>query len=84
MFCYLERLLGKKYTSTAVNSKTIEAMPFVMPDEKTIADFHAATAPLFEQVRVNLLKNTCLAALRETLLPRLMSGELSVAGVDNG
>jgi len=84
LYCYLKAFdyqsLGNTSSiATAVNSKTIKAMPFVMPDEKAIGDFHAATAPLFEQVRVNLAENAHLAALRDALLPKLMSGELSVA-----
>jgi len=83
LYCYLKAFdyqsLGNTSSiATAVNSKTIKAMPFVMPDEKALADFHAATAPLFEQVRVNLAENARLATLRDTLLPRLMSGKLSV------
>jgi len=84
LYCYLKAFdyqsLGNTSSiATAVNSKTIKAMPFVMPDEKVIADFHAATAPLFEQVRVNLAESAHLAALRDALLPKLMSGKLSVA-----
>ena len=54
-----------------------------MPDEKTLVDFHAATAPLFEQIKVHLEESARLAALRDTLLPKLMSGELSVADLGN-
>jgi len=84
LYCYLKAFdyqsLGSTSSiATAVNSKTIKAMLFVMPDEKALADFHAATAPLFEQIRLNLAENARLAVVRDALLPRLMSGELSVA-----
>ena len=84
LYCYLKAFdyqsLGNTSSiATAVNSKTIKAMPFVMPDGKTLVDFHAATAPLFEQIKVHLEESARLAALRDTLLPKLMSGELSVA-----
>ena len=86
LYCYLKAFdyqsLGNTSSiATAVNSKTIKAMPFVMPDEKVLADFHATTAPLFEQVRTKLAENARLAALRDALLPRLMSGELSVTDI---
>jgi type I restriction enzyme S subunit len=89
LYCYLKAfdypLLGSTSSiATAVNSKTIKAMPFVMPDERTLLKFHAFTAPLFEQIRVNLVESARLAALRDSLLPRLMSGELSVAGLAGG
>ena len=88
LYCYLKAFdyqsLGNTSSiATAVNSKTIKAMPFVMPDEKVLADFHATTAPLFEQVRTKLAENARLAALRDALLPRLMSGEMSVADLSD-
>jgi hypothetical protein len=33
---------------------------------------------MFEQVRTNLAENARLSALRDTLLPRLMSGEIEI------
>jgi len=84
LYCYLKAFdyqsLGNTSSiATAVNSKTIKEMPFVMPDKKTLTGFHAATAPLFDHIRANLAEKVRLAALRDALLPRLMSGELSVA-----
>lgn len=84
LYCYLKafdyQALGNTSSiATAVNSKTIKAMPFVRPDDGTLHKFHTATAPLFERIRTNLEESTRLATLRDTLLPRLMSGELSVA-----
>jgi type I restriction enzyme S subunit len=63
----------------AINSKIIKAMPFLMPTEKVLKEYHVTTAPFFEKIRVNLNESVRLANLRDTLLPRLMSGELSVA-----
>ena len=82
LYCYLKmfdyQILGNTSSiATAVNSKTIKSMPFVMPDKKVLQKFHAATTPMFEQIRVNLEESARLATLRDTLLPRLMSGELS-------
>ncbi len=64
--------------ATAVNSKTIKAMPFLMPTEKVLKEYHAATAQFFEKIRVNIEESARLTSIRDTLLPRLMSGELSV------
>jgi type I restriction enzyme S subunit len=68
--------------ATAVNSKTIKAMPFLMPSEKMLKEYHVAIAPFFEIIRVNLEESSRLATLRDILLPRLMSGELSVSVID--
>lgn len=86
LYCYLKAFdyqsLGSTSSiATAVNSKTIKTMPFIMPDNNVLAEFHAITAKLFEQVQINLAENRRLTTLRDVLLPRLMSGELSVANV---
>ncbi len=83
LYCYLKAFnyqsLGNTSSiATALNSKTIKAMPFLMPDGNALREFHAATAPLFEKVRKNLAENICLASLRDSLLPRLIAGELSI------
>ncbi len=64
--------------ATAVNSKIIKAMPFILPDEKTINDFHLATNSLFEKIRENQHENHVLSTIRDTLLPKLMNGEIEV------
>lgn len=43
---------------------------------------HAVVAPLMETIHNNTKENMQLAALRDTLLPRLMSGELDVSDLD--
>ena len=64
--------------ATAVNSKIIKAMPFILPDEKTINNFHQATNSLFEKIRENQHENRTLTTIRNTLLPKLMNGEIEV------
>lgn len=64
--------------ATAVNSKIIKAMPFILPDEKSINDFHLATNSLFEKIRENQHENSTLSTIRDTLLPKLMNGEIEV------
>ena len=64
--------------ATAVNSKIIKAMPFILPNEKTINDFHLATNSLFEKIRENQHENSTLSTIRDTLLPKLMNGEINI------
>jgi len=83
LYCYLKvfdyQSLGSTSSiATAVNSKTIKAMPFVMPGKKALEEFHTETAPLFEQIKVHLEESARLSTLRDALLPKLMSGELRV------
>ena len=64
--------------ATAVNSKIIKSMKMVMPSLKVLEDFHTITNPLFEKIRFTQKENQRLAALRDTLLPKLMSGEIKL------
>ena len=64
--------------ATAVNSKTIKGMQMLQPSDKIIDAFHIQVNPIFEKIRIFIKENSRLSLLRDTLLPRLMSGELEV------
>lgn len=64
--------------ATAVNSKTIKGMQMLQPSDKIIDAFHIQVKPIFEKIRSLTKENSRLSLLRDTLLPRLMSGELEV------
>lgn len=64
--------------ATAVNSKTIKGMKLLVPPTDIIEGFSKNTRPLFEQIRIIQQESRHLATLRDTLLPKLMSGELKV------
>ena len=87
LYCYLKRFnyqtMGNTSSiATAVNSKIIKAMPFVVPTEDEINEFHALTEPMFNQIKLNQIENSRLIELRDTLLPKLMSGDIDVSNVD--
>jgi type I restriction enzyme S subunit len=64
----------------AVRPEIIGAMKVGLPDDTKILEaFHRTCAPLFEQAEANRAQSRTLATLRDTLLPKLLSGELSVA-----
>jgi|GEM_PF-66513 len=63
----------------AVRPEIIGAMKVAMPNESKILEaFHRTCAPLFEQAEANRTQSRTLASLRDTLLPKLLSGELSI------
>ena len=64
--------------ATAVNSKTIKGMQMLQPSDNVIDAFHIQVNPIFEKIRSLTMENSRLSLLRDTLLPRLMSGELEV------
>jgi type I restriction enzyme S subunit len=63
-----------------VRPEVIGAMQVSLPkNPKVLEAFHRTCAPLFEQAEANRTQSRTLATLRDTLLPRLLSGELKVA-----
>ena len=64
--------------ATAVNSKTINGMQMLQPSDKVIDAFHIQVNPIFEKIRSLAKENSRLSLLRDTLLHRLMSGELEI------
>ena len=86
LYCYLKdfnyQTMGSTSSiATAVNSKIIKAMPFVVPTDAELVSFHSATAPMFEMIKTRQRENTRLAELRDSLLPKLISGEIDVSAV---
>ena len=63
----------------AVRPEVIGAMGVALPNEPKILEaFHRACAPLFEQAESNRSQSRTLATLRDTLLPKLLSGEVEL------
>lgn len=86
LFCYLKdfnyQTMGSTSSiATAVNSKIIKGMPFVVPTDGELEAFHGFAGPVFAMIKSNQRENSRLAALRDTLLPKLMSGELDVSDI---
>jgi type I restriction enzyme S subunit len=63
---------------TAINSAMIKEMEILIPDEFTMNAFKNETEPLFNKIKTNQTQIGTLTALRDTLLPKLMSGEVRV------
>lgn len=56
--------------------------PVVLPSKESLDLFNGIAAPMLDQISSNRIENTRLAALRDALLPRLMSGDLDVSAID--
>lgn len=87
LYCYLrcfnfETMGSTSSIATAVNSKIIKGMPFVVPTNYELKEFHDIAAPMFAQIKANQNEIYNLTALRDTLLPKLMSGELDVSAIE--
>ena len=54
----------------------------LIPPKDILTRFHEAVAPMFEMISQKQIETAHLADLRDTLLPKLMSGEIDVADID--
>lgn len=68
-------------TFKEVSGSTMKNIPVVIPDASTLARFNGFCSPLFNEQKILEQENQHLASLRDTLLPKLMSGELDVSDV---
>lgn len=76
--------LGNGSVFTNLKTDILKAFPVVYPGEKVLKQFDELILPLFRKMEVMAQESASLAELRDTLLPRLMSGELSVADLGDG
>ena len=81
---FLVDLRSRANSGVQVNlsSSEIKASQTVLPSEEVNNSFSDITLPMFEIIINNQLENQRLAQLRDTLLPKLMSGELDVSDID--
>nr|WP_321405397.1 restriction endonuclease subunit S [uncultured Carboxylicivirga sp.] len=77
---YEERILSMGYGSAQpnINPGQIESIEVLIPSEKLLTDYIKISEPIFNKVLVNNEEIQSLTQLRDTLLPKLMSGELRV------
>lgn len=60
----------------------VKAIELLRPDKETLNRFNAVVEPMVITIVANQEENQRLSALRDTLLPRLMSGEIDVEGIE--
>jgi type I restriction enzyme S subunit len=66
----------------SINKDSFEKLPFVIPPTKIVAAYERQAGPLDEQIRTIENQSRTLATLRDTLLPKLLSGELNVSALE--
>lgn len=77
--------LASMNAGSAVPSMTtniLNAMQLYIPDNETLSTFEEIVSPMYSQMQENKKQSKKLADLRDTLLPRLMSGELDVSEIE--
>lgn len=88
IFCYFffktEQIMsyfnaqGAKAAIPGINKKDVENIYIFSPDNESVIKFGEFAYPLFKQMLKNAIENRTISLLRDTLLPRLMSGEIEV------
>ena len=74
--------LGNGSVFTNLKTDILKAFPATKADESTLKEFDALVTPLFDAMLNADRENFKLAAMRDVLLPKLMSSEIDVSEVE--
>ncbi len=87
-YCFLVRNkqriadMGAGTTFPEVSGKMMKSVEIAVPNQEVCAKFNSFAEPILKQQETLERENQKLAALRDALLPKLMSGEIDVSKVD--
>jgi type I restriction enzyme S subunit len=70
-------------TFAEISKQNFRPIRVVLPSKDLMSAFTAKVEPLYEQITANLIQSQTLTFLRDTLLPKLLSGELSVENLQS-
>jgi len=74
----LERVTGSTGSRQRAQPKQVASLSVLVPEKELISEFDTASKPLIDRCIANLKEAHDLSSLRDTLLPKLISGELRV------
>ena len=66
---------GSRQRTTPSDTLSYE---LILPSGDELAEFQSLVSPMYAQIRINAIENDRLKRLRDSLLPKLMSGEIDV------
>lgn len=69
---------GSRQRTTPSDTLSYE---LILPSEDELAEFQSLVSPMYAQIRINAIENDRLKRLRDSLLPKLMSGEIDVSTI---
>ena len=69
-------------TFKEISGAGMKSVPTVIPDADTLQRFSTFCEPIFKEQEILETENKQLSSLRDSLLPKLMSGELDVSDLD--
>lgn len=84
LYCFLKYVtpeIEKKSTGSTFKEASgalMKSLQVIMPEQKVFEEFEEIVSPLFARIESLEKENSRLSLLRDTLLPRLMSGEIEI------
>jgi len=78
-----ESLSSTSSIATAVNSKIIKTMKCIFPSKGLLIAFNEFCHPIYKKIETNSNENKIILNLGETLLPKLISGEIKIQDAEN-
>ncbi len=75
------RITGTGTTQQQLTVPDFRKTEILVPTQEIVTLFTATVEPIFEKIWANQIENEKLSSLRDTLLPKLMSGEIDVADI---
>lgn len=69
-------------TIVNLNKTQFAKLECIIPSTESLNEFNDLLEPLFNKILINMKESIVLSDLRDTLLPKLMSGELDVSNID--
>ena len=64
------------------NKTDFKNLPIILPPSELLQKFNSTVSPIFEMIERNDNENRKLSSLRDSILPKLMSGEIDVSEVE--
>lgn len=74
--------LNSNSAQPGINQNDVKSLPILVPELKIISKFNKIISPMMNQIFDNALEINKLTKLRDTLLPKLMSGEIDVSKIN--
>lgn len=65
-----------------INKQNVEGLSIAIPSEAVLEQYRELTAGLYAMIANNCFENGRLTAIRDSLLPKLMSGEIDVSNIE--
>ena len=87
LYLYLKNFNYEELGSTssiakAINSKIVKKIPVLIPSNNKMKESKELFENIFNEIKINQLEINNLTKLRDTLLPKLMSGEIDVSEIN--